>query len=277
VSDPPTSGTTLITPEQRRGLGLVSTWQRRELLWMFIRRQIFSRYRQMLLGAAWSVVEPLGILLILTFVFGYIIRVDTGGLPYPLFAFSGLVGWWAFSKTTTAVSTSLLDNIGVISKVYFPRMILPVAVVGRELFDAAILVVILLAISLSYGYVPGVQILLLPLVFLAAAVFGLGCGLILAPPTVKFRDIRHILALLLQAGMYATPIVYSPSLVPEALRTVYEMNPMYWIVGVTRWMLIGTPLEVTVGLWFALALTAAVLFLGFLVFSKMERITVDVQ
>jgi lipopolysaccharide transport system permease protein len=231
----------------------------------------------MMLGAVWSLAEPLGILLILSLVFGYIIRVDTGGLPYPLFAFSGLVGWWIFSKTTTAVSTSLLDNIGVISKVYFPRIILPLAAVGRELFDAAILSLILVGISLAYGYVPGPQILLLPLVFIAASLIGLGFGLILAPLTVKFRDVRHILALILQAGMYATPIVYSPSLVPEAVRTAYEMNPLYWVVGATRWMLIGTPLEITIGLWFAAALALIVLCVGFTVFARLERISVDVQ
>ena len=231
----------------------------------------------MFLGILWSVAEPLGTLLILTFVFGFVIKVDTGGLPYPLFAFSGLVGWWVFSKTTSAVASSLLDNIGVISKVYFPRIILPLAVVGRELFDALILVGILLAISLAYGFVPHWQVLALPLILIGAALFGLGCGLILAPLTVKFRDVRHILSLVLQAGMYATPIVYSASLVPAAIQPFYQMNPMYWIVGATRWALVDAPLSLTGSVWISLSLVLAIFWAGLGVFSRLERISVDVQ
>jgi lipopolysaccharide transport system permease protein len=268
---------TIITPQRRPGIGLIAAWQRRELLLMFVRRHIFSRYRQMFLGILWSVAEPLGSLLILTFVFGFVIKVDTGGLPYPLFAFSGLVGWWVFSKTTTAVTSSLLDNIGVISKVYFPRIILPLAVVGRELFDALILVGILLAISLVYGFVPHWQVLVLPVILLGAALLGLGCGLILAPLTVKFRDVRHILSLVLQAGMYATPIVYSATLVPAAIEPLYQMNPMYWIVEATRWALLNTPFALTLNFWISIGQSVAIVGAGLAVFGRLERISVDVQ
>jgi lipopolysaccharide transport system permease protein len=268
---------TIITPQRRPGIGLFAAWQRRELLLMFVQRHIFSRYRQMFLGILWSVAEPLGTLLILTFVFGFVIKVDTGGLPYPLFAFSGLVGWWVFSKTTSAVSSSLLDNIGVISKVYFPRIILPLAVVGRELFDALILVGILLAISMVYGFVPHWQVLVLPLILLGAALLGLGCGLILAPLTVKFRDVRHILALVLQAGMYATPIVYSSTLVPVAIQPFYQINPMYWVVAATRWALVDAPVAITASAWVSFGLVAVTVWAGLWVFSCLERISVDVQ
>lgn len=267
----------IITPEHRPGLGFGQVWERRELLGIFVQRHIFSRYRQMFLGILWSVAEPLGSLLILTFLFGFVIKVDTGGLPYPLFAFSGLVGWWVFSKTTTAVSSSLLDNIGIISKVYFPRLILPLAVVGREFFDSLILVGLLLFLSVLYGFLPQWPSLALPLILLGAALFGLGCGLLLAPLTVKFRDVRHILSLILQAGMYATPIVYSANLVPAVLMPLYQLNPMYWIVGATRWALVGTPIAVSGSAWISLALTGMVLWMGLVVFSRLERISVDVQ
>jgi lipopolysaccharide transport system permease protein len=267
----------VIEPGRRLSFGLSGLYARRELLWLLTRRQISARYRQMLLGIVWALLEPLGQLLILTLVFGVLLRVDTGGYPYPLFAFAGMTGWWLFSRTTTAVAGSLQDNMGLVSKVYFPRLILPLAATGKELFDNLLMLVILLAISIAYGYLPGPKVLLLPLILLYGAIVAIGCGLWLAAFMVKFRDIRPMLGLALQAGMYATPVVYSADLVPVRLRPFYELNPMYWVVELARWALLEKPITVTTSFYVSWAAVFLLVVSGLVVFSRYERMTVDVQ
>ena len=176
-----------------------------------------------------------------------------------------------------AVAGTLLDNIGLISKVYFPRLILPLAATGRELFDNLLMLLVLLILSIAYGYTPSAKLLLLPLILIGAALFALACGLWFASLMVKFRDVRPMLSLALQAGMYATPIVYSVNLVPERFRPIYELNPMYWAVEFSRWALLGRPLEINSSLYWSFGLVAVLLVGGLAVFSVFERMTVDVQ
>jgi lipopolysaccharide transport system permease protein len=267
----------IIEPQRGVRVGFADVLERRELLWMLTKRQIESRYRQMLLGIVWALLEPLGQLVMMTVVFGYLLHVASEGYPYPLFAFSGMTAWWLFSRATMAVAGSLLDNIGLISKVYFPRLILPLAATGRELFDNVLMLLVLLALSAAYGYIPTGKLLAFPMILLFAALFALACGLWLASLMVKFRDIRPMLSLALQAGMYATPIVYSANLVPERFRALYELNPMFWAVEFSRWALLGKTLEITSSLYWSLALVALLLAGGLAVFSVFERMTVDVQ
>jgi lipopolysaccharide transport system permease protein len=267
----------VIQPQRSWNLGLREVWRRNELLLLLTRHQISVRYKQMLLGILWSFLEPLGQLVLLTLVFGYRLKVDTEGYPYALFAFAGLAPWFLFSRATTAAAGSLLDNLSLISKVYFPRLILPLAAVGRELADSLLMLMLLLVVAAAYGFLPTPRMAILPLVFLYAALIALACGLCLASLAVKFRDVRPVLSLLLQAGMFATPIVYSAKLVPEWLRFAYELNPMLWVVELSRWALLERPLELTMPFYLSLALVAAVLFCGLIVFSIYERIAVDVQ
>lgn len=265
--------------EKRRGLGfgLADVFERRELLSMLTQRQIATRYRQMLLGFFWAALEPLGQLLMLAIVFGGLLRVDTGGYPYPLFAFAGLTGWWLFSKNLMAVAGSLQDNMAMISKVYFPRLILPLASTGKELFDSAVMLVLLLLVSTIYGYAPGLRVVVLIPVYGFAALLSLGIGLWLASLMVRFRDVRPMLSLFLQAGMYATPIVYAAELVPQRFLVFYQLNPMYWVVELSRWALLGKPIALTASFYWALGLSGIVVISGLLVFSLTEKMVVDVQ
>ncbi len=256
--------------------GLGAVWRRRGLLWVLVRRQVSVRYRQMLLGVFWALLEPLGVLLMMTFMFGLLLKVDTGGYPYPVFAFAGLLPWFLFSKGMTAVATSLVENMALLAKVSFPRLILPVAAILRELFDQAVVLAILIAVAAAYGFPPGLRLLAAPLLFAAVAAAAFAFGLWLACVMVPFRDVRPLLALLLQAGMYATPILYPPALVPESILPVYQLNPMYWCVELSRWMMLGQPVAVTWSLWASAGATAAALAGGLAVFALGEKTVVDV-
>ncbi len=247
----PPEQVTVIEPVLRFSLGLASLWCSRELLSIFACRQISARYRQMLLGVLWAAMEPIGLLLLMTAVFCFLLKVDTKGYPYPVFAFSGMAAWLLFSRATLAVAGSLIDNIGLVSKVYFPRLILPIASVARELFDGLLMVAILLLLAFIYGFPPSPRMLALPLILICAAVLSLAIGLWFAAFLVKFRDIRPILTLALQAGMYVTPIVYSVNLVPERFRSLYDLNPMFWIVEFSRWALLGKTIVLSPALFWS--------------------------
>lgn len=259
------------------GFGIQEAAKRLELLWMLAQRQIASRYRQMLLGVVWAALEPLGQLLMLTLVFGFLLRVDTAGYPYPLFAFAGLTAWWLFSRNLMAVASCLQDNMALISKVYFPRLILALAASIKELFDIAIMLALLVVVSALYGYVPQPKVLILLPLLVYAALLSLGLGLWLASLMVRFRDIRPMLGLILQAGMYATPILYAPTLVPERFQFFYQLNPMYWVVELSRWSLLDKAVVITPSFYWSLALSAGIITSGLLVFSATEKIAVDVQ
>ncbi|WP_337996703.1 ABC transporter permease [Oleispirillum naphthae] len=278
TEDRPDDGpVTVIEPSVRFGLGLAGTWRSRELLLIFSRRQISARYRQMLLGTLWAAMEPLGLLLMMTVIFGLLLKVDTEGYPYPVFAFAGMAAWLVFSRATLAVAGCLLDNMGLISKVYFPRLILPVAAVARELFDGLLMMAILLLLAFAYGYPPTPRMLALPLILAFSALLALAVGLWFAAFLVKFRDIRPILGLCLQAGMYATPIVYSASLVPDRFRPIYDLNPMLWVVEFSRWALLGKEVALSPALFLSGGVSLLLLLGGLSVFSLYERMAVDVQ
>ena len=267
----------VIENHNRFGFGILDVLERRELLAMLSHRQIVSRYRQMLLGVFWAALEPLGQLVMLTLVFGFLLKVDTAGYPYPLFAFAGLTGWWLFSRNLMAVAGSLQDNMGLISKVYFPRLILPLAASIKELFDMAVMACLLLIVAMVYGYFPGLKGLFIVPLLLYAALLSLGLGLWLASLMVRFRDIRPMLALILQAGMYATPILYSPALVPERFQFAYQLNPMFWVVELSRWALLDKSVIITDPFYWSIGISVLILAGGLLVFSATEKNVVDIQ
>lgn len=261
----------------QRGLSLSEVWRHRELAYLFARRQISSRYRQMLLGGAWAVLEPLATLALMTAVFGMLLRVDTNGYPYPVFAFAGLIPWFLFSKATMAVASSLQENMALVSKVYFPRLILPIAALVRECFDSLITVSILILLAAIFGFMPTLKYLLIVPVLLSVGMAAMGIGLWVAALLVRFRDIRPLLTIILQAGMYITPILYSPNVVPASLMPFYQINPMYWAVESFRWIMLGQPLQLTASFYGATALALASLVSGLFVFAAFEKETVDVQ
>ncbi|MFD2182368.1 ABC transporter permease [Rhodoplanes azumiensis] len=252
-------------------------WRHRELIWLFAKRYLASRYRQMALGTAWAVLEPLAQLALMTVVFGFLLRVDTNEYPYAIYVFTALIPWQHFTRTTLAVAGSLQENITLISKVYFPRIVLPIAAVLRELFDTALQFGILLLLAMAFGYYASWKVLVLgPLVLLGISLAGAGLGLWVAAVIVKFRDIRPVLGIVLQAGMYLSPVLYAASVVPERFRFFYQLNPMYWPLETFRWLLLDQPMTLSMALPIALALVAVVFVSGLVVFSLNERKTVDV-
>lgn len=268
----------IIEAKSRRTLpDWAELWQHRELVQLLTYRQIAGRYKQMLLGGLWAVLEPLATLALMTVVFGAVLRVDTNGFPYPVFAFAGLIPWLLFSRATQAIAGSLQENMALLSKVYFPRLILPMVALFRELFDSLITVAILIILAAVYGFFPSWKyLLILP----ALAMVGLGAaaiGLWVAALMVRLRDIRPLLTIVLQAGMYLTPILYSPSMVPDRFMPLYQLNPMYWAVELFRWILLGQDFYLTPSFYVAMGLTLVLLVTGLLVFSVYEKVTVDVQ
>lgn len=258
-------------------VGLKETWESRELLRLFVARGIMQRYRQMVLGVAWTVVEPLALLLMMTIMFGFVLRAPSGDVPYPVFAFSGLTVWMLFSRAAVSAAGSLLDNMGLISKVYFPRLILPLSVCAREIFDSLLAFACLLVIAIPFGYLPTWRIVLLPPLVLYCVMLALALGLWCACAMVRFRDLRPMLTIGLQVGMYASPVAYSASIVPDYLRFYYQLNPMYWPIEFSRWIFLGKPVEVTAPFYISAAIMLLLLWGGLEVFQRLQRMTVDVQ
>lgn len=249
----------------------------RGLVWVFVKRGIFTRYRQMALGITWSFLEPLGLLLLMSLVFGLLIAIPTEGYPFTVFVATALIPWLYFSKATNAAANSLHEQIGIISKIYFPRIILPVAAVIREFFDSIVLFVILILLNLGFGYMATWKALLMPLVLLYITVPALGLGLAVSAISVKYRDFRPLLTIVLQAGFYATPIFYPSTLVPKIIMPFYQLNPMYWGVEFCRWAMLDKPLTITPSFFVSIGVSIAVLIFGYYAFAAYERDVIDAQ
>lgn len=269
---------TVITPQTRWWLpDYKDLWATRELFAMFVKRQFLVRYRQMLLGSAWIVLEPLCGLCIFTLLFGVLLKVPSEGYPYVVFAFSGMIPWTVFNKTSSAVSMCLQEQIQIVSKVYFPRILLPLVAMAKEGLDACLTFLLVAAVCAGYGYFPGARLLCLPLVALAALVCGLAVGLIFTTPIVRFRDLALPLNYALQLAMYVTPVVYPPKIIPASYMWIMELNPMYWVISASRWCLLGQPVQPSPLLWGAVAIVLLLLLCGWLLFAFAERSIVDVQ
>jgi lipopolysaccharide transport system permease protein len=251
--------------------------QYRELMWVFVKRGIFTRYRQMALGITWSFLEPLGLLLLMSIIFGLLINVPTEGYPFTVFVAAALIPWMYFSKATNAAANSLHDQIAIISKIYFPRIVIPISAVVREFFDSVVLFVILIGLAWAFGFPPSWRMLLMPLLLFYITFPGLGLGLAISSISVKYRDFRPLLTIVLQAGFYATPVFYPASLVPRSVRPIYELNPMYWGVEFSRWILLDKPFVVTPSFYLSLLLSAITIVLGYYAFAVFERDIVDAQ
>jgi len=256
-------------------LNLAELWRFRELLYFLTLRDIKVRYKQTLLGIAWVLLQPLLTMLIFTLVFNRFVRVDTGAMPYPLFALSGLMLWLFFSNAVTNSAASLVLNAQLITKVYFPRMFIPAATVGTGLVDSGISLLLLIVVAVYYGTTWTFSALLLPLFILMMAMFALGVGLIFASLTVRYRDLRHALPFLIQLWMFASPVVYPASVVPEKWRWLLLVNPIAPVLEGFRDSLMGNALN-----WphilIALGIILFVLIVALYVFRRAEDGFVDV-
>ena len=268
----------VIEPESGWGqLKLREAWASRDLLWLLSWRNLSTRYTQMVLGIAWAALEPMATVLVMVVVFGVIIKLPSAGIPYPLLVVVGFAPYMLFSKTLTTGTFSLIENMGIISKVYFPRIILPLSSALRELFTATAPLVLLILLMVFYGYPITWRILVLPFVLLYAFLLALGISYWLSAPIVQYRDIGYILNIFVQLTAYLTPIAYLPTLLPESVRWVFALNPLYWIIEFARWSVLGLPVQFMASFYVSLALTAVILAGGLFVFARFERNVVDVS
>jgi lipopolysaccharide transport system permease protein len=267
--------TTVIAPE-----GTASTWADvwayRELLYFIVWRDLRVRYRQMALGVAWAILQPFSTMVLFSMVFGLLAGVPSDGAPYPVFSYAGLVPWTYFAAALAQGAGSLVSSQSLLAKVYFPRLIVPLAAVTVPLVDAAVSMVMLALIMAWYGIAPGWAILTLPGFALLGIVFSGAASIWLSALNVKYRDVSFVVPFLIQFGLFATPVAYPSSLVPERWRWFYALNPMTTVVDGFRWVLAGTPaptLEMVVASTAAVALT---LWLSLRYFRRMERVFADV-
>lgn len=257
-------------------LGYAEVWRHRDLLWLFFVRDFKLRYRQTILGGFWVLLAPLLGAAVFAFVFGSVAKLPSQGTPYFIFAFAGLLAWNMFSNGLTRAGTSLVDNSALVSKVYFPRLLLPAASVLSGLVDAGVGLVLLLALLAASGLPITMSIVLAPAWICLLGALSLGFGLLVAALMVSFRDVKYGLPILLQILLYVSPVVYPSSAVPKWAKPLIELNPLSALIEGSRSALIGTPSPNLGRVVYSLVATVASLLLGTLAFRAMERRFADV-
>jgi len=251
-------------------------WEYRELLYFLTWRDIKVRYKQTILGASWAIIQPFFMMVVFSLFFGKLAKMPSDGIPYPIFAYAALVPWTFFANALAQSSNSLVASANLLKKVYFPRLVIPIASVISGAVDFALAFVVLIAMMLYYGFVPTANIIWLPFLFLMVVITALGVGLWLSAMNVQFRDVRYTIPFLTQFWMFATPIVYPSSLLSEPWRTVYGLNPMVGVVEGFRWALLGT--DTAPGAVIIVSFLASVMLLisGALYFRRLEKSFADV-
>jgi lipopolysaccharide transport system permease protein len=256
-------------------LDLAGLWRYRELIFFLSWRDIKVRYKQTALGVAWAVIQPVFTMVVFSVFFGRLAGIPSDGLPYPIFAFCALLPWQLFAYSLTESSNSLVANQNLLTKVYFPRLIIPLSSVIAGLVDFAIAFVVLIGMIGYYHIIPTQAIWTLPLFVLLAVSLALGVGLWLSALNVRYRDVRYTLPFLTQVWLVATPIAYPSSLVPEQWRALYGLNPMAGVVEGFRWALLGTGRTPGALLTVSVFATFAILLSGLYYFRRMERTFAD--
>jgi lipopolysaccharide transport system permease protein len=251
-------------------------WSYRELLGFLVWRDLTIRYRQTVLGVAWALLQPLATMLVFAVLFGRLLRVPTDGVPYPPFVLAGLVPWTFLAAALGNGSTSLLTNQNLVAKVYFPRLLLPAAAVLTPAADALLAFVLTLGFVIWHGAAPSTGVVLLPFFVVLAVAVAFGTTAWLSALTVRYRDVRFTLPFATQLWLFATPVAYSSSTVPEAWRPLYALNPMVTVVDGFRWALLGTEAPTPVMVLASLAVTAVLLIGGTTYFRRVERSFADV-
>ena len=257
-------------------LRLKDLWEYRELLYFLTWREIKVRYKQTVLGAAWAILQPFFTMLVFSLFFGRLAKMPSDGIPYPVFAYAALVPWMFFANGLSQSSNSLVGSANLITKVYFPRLTIPISAVLSGVVDFLLAFVVLLGMLVYYGVAPAANVAWLPLFLLLALVSALGVGLWLSALNVEYRDVRYTVPFLTQFWMFATPIAYPSSLLHEPWRTVYGLNPMVGVVEGFRWALLDV--QTKPGPMLAASAVAASLLLisGAFYFRRMERTFADV-
>jgi lipopolysaccharide transport system permease protein len=254
---------------------LHEVWEHRQLLSFLVWRDVKVRYRQSLLGAGWAILQPFMVMVAFSILFGRVAQLPSDGIPYPVFYYSALLPWTYFATALAQATNSLVSNQALVKKVYVPRMILPIAGVLSGLPDLGLSFAVLLAMLFVYGIVPGGGIVLLPVFVVIAIVTAVSLGLWLSALNAVYRDIRHALPFVIQMAMFASPVVYPSSLVPETWRWLYRLNPMAGVIEGFRWALLSRGLPPDASLLGAGAALVVLLIGGIVFFRRMEAAAID--
>ncbi len=267
---------TVIAPEGSAGGALRDLWAYRELVYFLTWRDIKVRYKQTALGVSWAIIQPFFTMVVFSVFFGRLASVPSDGVPYPLFSFAALVPWSFFAYGLAQAANSVVGSQQLVTKVYFPRLAIPVATVLSGVVDFALAFLVLLGMMAWYGHWPTANVVWLPALLLLAFVAALGVGIWLAALNVQYRDVRYVVPFLSQFWLLATPIAYPSSLLEEPWRTVYALNPMVGVVEGFRWALLGTATRPGPMLLASALAALAILAGGVLYFRRMERTFADV-
>jgi len=252
-------------------------WRYRELFYFLAWRDILVRYKQTVIGIVWSVLRPVLTMLVLTVIFGKLAKFPSEGVPYPILVFSAMLPWQLFANSLSESSTSLITNRNMITKIYFPRLIVPTSSVIVCLVDFLISLSILGVFMIWYHFAPGWRILILPLFLLLALTTAMGVGFWISALNVKYRDFRYIIPFVVQFGLYISPVGFSSSVVPEKWRLLYSINPMVGVIDGFRWSIIGGNSQIYLpGFLLSVGLTLVIFLSGLSYFRKTERTFADV-
>lgn len=265
--------------EPSRGLfhlDLGAIWQYRELLYFLVWRDVKVRYKQTVIGVGWVILQPLLTMMIFTVVFGKFAKIPSDGLPYSIFAYTALLPWTYFSQAASRSGTGVVINANLVKKVYFPRLIIPLVSVVAPIVDLCFSFLVLLGLMVWFGIAPNWGVLALPLFLFLALMTALAVGLWLSPLNVKYRDVGYAIPFLVQFWMYASPIVYPVSLVPEKWRLLYSLNPMVGVVEGFRWSLLGKQSPDFGMMAVSVAMVLVLLISGIVYFNQMEPTFADV-
>lgn len=251
-------------------------WQYRELLYFLAWRDVLVRYKQTAAGVAWAVLRPALTLAVFSFVFGRIARLPSDGVPYPLLVFAGLLPWQFVASSVADTAGSLVSNAGLLTKVYFPRLLAPVSAVAVSVLDGAVSLLLLAGLMAYYGRWPGLEILTLPGVALLALALAIGAGVWLAALNVRYRDVRLLVPFLVQVGLYVSPVGFSSAVIPERFRLLYFLNPLVGVIDGFRHALLGAPAPDPRALGLTALTALALLVSGVAYFRRTERTFADV-
>ncbi|MHB8117584.1 MAG: ABC transporter permease [Methanothrix sp.] len=250
-------------------------WAYRELIYTFASRDIKIRYKQTALGATWAIIQPLFAMVIFTIIFGGLAKIPSEGIPYPLFSYAALLPWTLFAEGITRSTSSMITNSNIMTKVYFPRLVMPISGILSPSVDFAVAFIILIGMILYYGFVPTINIVWLPVFILLALATSLGVGLWLSALNVQYRDFQYTVPFIIQIWLYSSPVVYASSLVPEKYRLIYGLNPMAGVIEGFRWALLGTEPPSSM-IFVSVLMVALILISGAYYFKRMEKTFADV-
>ena len=268
--------TTIIQAGKYERQYLIDLWKYRELFYFLSWRDILVRYKQTVIGVVWSIIRPILTMIVFTIIFGKIAKLPSGNVPYPILVFVALLPWQFFANALQSSSNSLVGNAGMISKVYFPRMIVPASSIIVAFIDFLISFIILIILMFWYRFVPDWKVVTIPLFLILAILLTLGAGFLISSLNVKYRDFQYIVPFIVQLGLYISPVGFSSDIIPQKWKIIYSLNPMVGIIDGFRWAFFGTQSNyLMLSIVFSIVIIILILFIGIRYFRKTERTFAD--